>query len=223
MIGGAEAEARGVQRSFASEIFHNLSQPLTALQCVLELSLFRDQTTEELRASVETALRNCRVFAPAASVLLWELDEASDPGDPSANHRLGSLLRELQEELLPLCESAGQRFELQLQSGPIVVYGDKTKLMRGLFYFTRNMYFATLLRALRSAFRVRSTNQGQAEITIATSSCLPINPSAENETAATHPCEIEIARRSFRAVGGDFVLVSSEVCPSVWRATLPIA
>ncbi len=221
MIGGAEAEARGVQRSFASEIFHNLSQPLTALQCVLELSLFRDQTTEELRASVETALRNAECLRQRL-LLLRELDEASDPGDLSLTTDLGSLLRELQEELLPLCESAGQRFELQLQSGPIVVCGDKTKLMRGLFYLLEYVLRYSP-QGSTLGLRVRSTNQGQAEITIATSSCLPINPSAENETAATHPCEIEIARRSFRAVGGDFVLVSSEVCPSVWRATLPIA
>ncbi len=220
MIGGAEAEARGVQRSFASQIFHNLSQPLTALQCVLELSLFRDQTTEELRASVETALRNAECLRQRL-LLLRELDEASDPGDLSLTTDLGSLLRELQEELLPLCESPGE-FELQLQSGPIVVCGDKTKLMRGLFYLLEYVLRYSP-QGSTLGLRVRSTNQGQAEITIATSSCLPINPSAENETAATHPCEIEIARRSFRAVGGDFVLVSSEVCPSVWRATLPIA
>ena len=134
-------------------------------------------------------------------LLLRELDEASDPGDLSLTTDLGSLLRELQEELLPLCESAGQRFELQLQSGPIVVYGDKTKLMRGLFYLLEYVLRYSP-QGSTLGLQARSTNQRPAEITIATSSCLPINPSAENETAATHPCEIEIARRSFRAVGG---------------------
>jgi hypothetical protein len=40
------------------EVFHSLSQPLTALHCSLELSLQRDQTVEELRAGIQTALEN---------------------------------------------------------------------------------------------------------------------------------------------------------------------
>ena len=67
MIGGAEADAQRVQHSFVSEVFHNLSQPLTALQCSLELSLFRDQTIDELRTSVETALQNTGMSAGSAS------------------------------------------------------------------------------------------------------------------------------------------------------------
>ena len=40
---------------------------LTALHCSLELALERDHTIEELRASVEAALRQCSTSAPAAA------------------------------------------------------------------------------------------------------------------------------------------------------------
>jgi signal transduction histidine kinase len=220
-MGGAEADTQAAQRSFVSEVFHNLSQPLTALQCSLELSLFRDQTMAELRASVETALQNAECLRQRLR-LLRELSEANDPGDFSQALDLNALLRELQEELLPLCESASQKFELQFECDAIRVRGNKTKLMRGLFYLLEYLLRYSAPGSMLG-LQVRSADPGQAEITIATSSCLPIGPSAENQAAAPQPCEIEIARRSFQAVGGDFLLVSSEASRSVWQAILPIA
>ena len=103
-----------------------------------------------------------------------------------------------------------------------MVCADKTKLMRGLFYLLEYLLRYSPPGSTLD-LQLHSTSQGHAEITIATSSCLPIGPAAENEIAAPYPCEIEIARRSFRAAGGDFVLASSKASRGVWRATLPVA
>jgi small-conductance mechanosensitive channel len=39
-----------------SEIFHTLSQPLTALECGMELSLRQDKTVKQLRTRMQTLL-----------------------------------------------------------------------------------------------------------------------------------------------------------------------
>ena len=214
-------DTQAAQHSFVSEVFHNLSQPLTALQCSLELSLFRDQTIDELRASVETALQNAECLRQRL-LLLRELDEANHPGDLSQPTDLSGLLGELREELLPLCESAGQTFELQSQGGGIRVHANKTKLMRGLFYLLEYLLRYSPPGSTLS-LRLRLAEQRQAEISIAAGSCLPVSPCAENDTGPQFACEIEMARRSFRAVGGDFVLTSSAGPQSVWKAILPLA
>ena len=162
-----------------SEIVHNLSQPLTALQCSLELSLFRDQTVNELRASVEAALENAECLRQRLR-MLRELDQADDPGDLSLPIELNGLLRELREELLPLFESAGQQFELHLECGTLPVLGNQTKLMRALFYFLEYLFRYSAKEATLS-LGVCPTRQRQAEISIATSSCLPVGSAVENE------------------------------------------
>jgi signal transduction histidine kinase len=218
---GTEIDIQAAQHSFVSEVFHNLSQPLTALQCSLELSLFRDQTLDELRASVETALQNAECLRQRL-LLLRELDEANHPGDLSQPTDLIGLLGELQEELLPVCESAGLRFEVQSQCRAIKVYGNETKLMRG-FYYLLEYLLRYSPKGSTLGLRLALREGRQVEISIAASSCLPVSSSAENQTGPQFPCEIEMARRSFRAAGGDFVLLCSETPQSAWKAMLPLA
>ncbi len=99
------------QRSLAYDIFHTLSQPLTALQCSLELALIRDRTSEEFRASVEAALENAERVRQSF-LLLRELNDADDPGDISAPVELRQLLLELAEDFLPVFEFAGGRLDV---------------------------------------------------------------------------------------------------------------
>ena len=82
MSAPAAASTAGVApgHDFAANVFHDLSQPLTALHCSLELALARDQTIEEFRASVEAALHNAERLRQRL-LLLRELSDADDPGD----------------------------------------------------------------------------------------------------------------------------------------------
>jgi signal transduction histidine kinase len=93
------------RRDFASDVLHDLSQPLTALQCSLELALLRDRTLEELRVSVEAALHDAERLRRRL-LLLRELSDADDPGDTSTPLLLDRLLQELRDDMLPLFESA---------------------------------------------------------------------------------------------------------------------
>ena len=131
MSGAVDASHPAWPREFVSEVFHSLSQPVTALQCSLELSLLRDQTAEQYRASVEAALQNAERLRQRL-LQAREMAEACDPGDTSQPVALDSLLNEVCEDLQPLFESAGQRLAWDCRA--VQVHGDRQKLQRGFVY-----------------------------------------------------------------------------------------
>ena len=130
-IAALPAQYLADQRNFVSDVFHELSQPLTALQCSLELSLLRDHTSQEFRASVEAALQNADRLR-LNLLLLRELSDADDPGDISVPVEMRRLLLDLQEDFLPVFESAGGQFDLACD--PVQVQGNAGKLTRAFFY-----------------------------------------------------------------------------------------
>ena len=204
------------QRRFVSEVFHSLSQPLTALHCSLELSLAGDQTVEEFRASVGAAMQNAERLRHRL-LLCRELSEADDPGDILLPVPLHRVLQQLREELLPLAESAG--CELELTCAPMQVRGSETRLTRGLFYL---LEFLLRIVQENTSLRVRAqqVNDEEVEITIAVGGLQP--EALAGEELHSH-CEIEIAQRTFRAVGGDLAVGIATATPSVWIVRLPLA
>ena len=121
-------------RALAREIFHELSQPLTALQCGLELALYRDQSLEQLRSDVERALENADSLRERL-VLIRALEDACDPGDDSQTTDFSGLMRELCDDVFPLFESAGNELQLKIGCESMVVRGDRRRLMRALTFF----------------------------------------------------------------------------------------
>ena len=210
------------QRAFLSEVFHDLSQPLTALHCALDLALHRDRTSEQLRASIQEALQNASRLRQRL-MLLRTLSEASDPGDLSTPADITTLLRELCADMLPLFESAGRRLECEIAEGePILVRGNKGKLSRALFTLLEYLFLYSPEGAV-FCIRLHRNQDGQAEIEIAGTSALPLTPSSNGTEAPTpYSCEIEMARRSFRAAGGELLAIPTRPECSQWRATLPL-
>jgi len=206
------------QRAFVADVFHRLSQPLTALQCSLELSLGRDQTSQEFRASVEAALQNAERLRQRL-LLLRELSDADDPGDVSAPVDLQHLLQELREDLLPVFESAGGRFDLT--SDLVQIRGNGTKLTRALFYLLEYLLRSSPRASLR--VHVGQANGHQAEIRITSEGAVSSAASVVDLSEPISAGEMEIARRAFRAVGGDLAFVGSAAGQSVWIASLPLA
>ena len=49
-------------RDLISEVFHGIAQPLTALECGLELSLRYDRSSAQFRARVRAALESAQVL-----------------------------------------------------------------------------------------------------------------------------------------------------------------
>lgn len=207
--------------ALVSEVFHNLSQPLTALHCELELALRRDRTVEELRGSVQSALEDAERLRQRL-LLVRALSDAADPGDLSQPTELCELFRQLHEDMLPLFESAGQKFELELGCGAVLVRANQTRLMRALFAFVEYLFRHSAEGAVL-AIRVQVVAGAQADIRISAATCLPVAPSVDGSVSIPYSCEIEMARRSFHAVGGEFALVSASDDESVWRARLPLA
>jgi len=203
------------QRSLVSEVLHKLSQPLTALQCSLELSLVRDQTCEEFRASVEAALQNAGRLRQNL-LLLRELSDAEDPGDISAPVALQPLLLGLREDFLPVCESAGGRFDLHCP--PLQVRGNAARLARAFFYLLEYLLRSARHRSL--SVTVKRTQARRAEIKITFSGA---DSPAQDASEPISAGEVEIARRTFRAVGGDLAFAESASRPSAWIVSLPLA
>ncbi|MFZ0312623.1 MAG: hypothetical protein WAL85_07955 [Candidatus Korobacteraceae bacterium] len=217
----AEAQELKLNGALISEVFHSLSQPLTALHCELELALRRDQTVEEWRGSVQAALEDAERLRQRL-LLVRALNDASNPGDLSHPTELCELFRQLHEDMLPLFASAGQKFELELECGAVRVRANQARLTRALFAFLEYLFRHSAEGSVL-AIRVHIIAGQQAEIRITAATCLPVAPSLDESLSIPYSCEIEMARRSFHAVGGEFALLSAGADQSQWRARLPLA
>ncbi len=201
---------------FASNVFHDLSQPLTALQCSLELALVRDQTLEEFRGSVEAALDAAEQLRHRL-LLLRELSDAEDPGDTSAPLALDRLLLQLREDMLPLFESAGLSFELSCD--PVEVLANEGKLTRGFFYL---LEFLLRCPSPSHSLSMRAgRREQQVEICIAGCGARIGAGMADDCSDPDWNGELEIARRTFRALGGDLRWSVLADFSAVWIVQLP--
>lgn len=203
---------------FVSEIFHSLSQPLTAIHCTLELALDRDKTFEQLRKSVESALESTERLRQRL-LLLRALNDASLPCQTSEAIDLGALISELADEAAPLFESAGRTLRLEVQPVPLHVPADKARLLRGLFIFLE--YLLHYLPEGGMVSLELCVQRDHAELRIEATSCLPVAPGSE-PSAEPHSCEIELARRTFMAAGGRFTFVAGDSARSIWIGELPL-
>ena len=220
MNAGRALAAREIawQRAFVSEIFHNLSQPLTALHCSLDLALRRGSSLEQLRTDVQAALEATEHLRQRL-LQLRELNDALDPGDTSLTD-LAEFLRRFCDDMQPLFDSGGQRFELQVEPESIMVRVNAARIERAMFRF-----FVYLLRyaAHGSVLKMKARRHGnRAEICIDTDSPLPVPPSDEG-SPQPYSCEIELLRRTFRAAEGDFCRRRSSGERSTWCGHLPLA
>ena len=202
---------------FASKVLHDLSQPLTVLHCSLELALLQDQTIEEFRASVEAALDAADRLRQQL-LLLRELHDADDPSDTSTPLALDQLLQQLREDMLPLFESAARSFDLTCES--VRVAANDAKLARGFFYL-----FEFLLRCdspdQALVMRGERTCQQQVEIRIAGCGARANSGPSDDRSQPEWRGELEIARRTFRAIGGELVWMSPDGLSSTWIVRLP--
>ena len=123
----SESEAR---QQFVSDVFHTLSQPLTALRCSLELALMQNTDAQTYRAALEDALAHAERLTRCAEFLRL-LAEADDPGTP-CHTDLRECVAAAVEEFGPVFEACGAILVMRT-NGRVVVVADPAKVQRALF------------------------------------------------------------------------------------------
>ena len=86
------SQGRESRRDLLAQIFHLISQPMTALQCSLEFALNTLEDPHQCRTWVETALENSERLRCRLS-LAREIAEAAEPGYPAGRQNFDPCLR----------------------------------------------------------------------------------------------------------------------------------
>src|SRR5579872_3381054 len=102
-------------RQLISDIFHDLSQPLSTLVCLLEVNLMLSRTVKQWRRDLKIALKQARSIVTHIRALreLWEA--GSEPQDEQILS-LSACLREAVGDMLPVAESAKKKLYLNSSS-----------------------------------------------------------------------------------------------------------
>jgi signal transduction histidine kinase len=131
-------------RSPMAELLHALNQPLTGLQCSLEVTLAAPRTNEHYQKTLREGLvltERLRLLVEAVREVAEMQDEvAEDTREQHANRdggtvELAKILRESVEELAPVAEAKGVHlaFELNPESNPVVLFFPPATLRSGIF------------------------------------------------------------------------------------------
>ena len=132
VAGNPAAPAEYESRQLVSDLFHQLSQPLTTLCCALELALLQTPTREEYGKVVNDALRQAEK-ASALATAIHELLDAGHAGENCEVLNLGRAVEDAVGDLLPVAESAGVKMACIPQPA-CPVWFDARRLRQGLFH-----------------------------------------------------------------------------------------
>lgn len=124
------------RRKLLANVFHLISQPMTALQCSLELALNTLEDPEQCRTWVEAALETSERLRCRLS-LAREIAEASNPRDAAQTVELRSVLQEALSETEPFFQEAGPLPGLLCDE--IEVSGERSRLHRAFLYILQNL------------------------------------------------------------------------------------
>lgn len=192
-------ETLGEQSERVANILHALSQPITALECGLELSLRKDKTPAELRARLRASLVTARLLHQRL-VEFQVLQDAEDPGDTSRPAAIQTVLQQLREDYLPVAQSAG--VELTVKCEPAMVRGDEARLRNGFFHLLE-----FLMRTCPPFGDVRICAD------VLSSPVLEVNFGSDGSTSPqaqdlslAGDLDLRVARCTFRAAGGTLAL-----------------
>jgi signal transduction histidine kinase len=183
---GSESEAR---QQFVSDVFHTLSQPLTALRCSLELALMQDSDAQGYRTALEDALGHAERVTRCAEFLRL-LAEADDPGT-ACEIDLRECVAAAVEEFAPVFETSGAMLAMRT-NGRATIVADPSKVQRALFLAldfagaTGRDVKITLHRPGRAEIEFEGQGQLRAQ-----------SPSQKAEQS------LELSQRMFRATGAD--------------------
>ena len=110
VVPGQELPEREYQQ-LLHDIFHDLSQPLSTLTCLLEVNLLVSRPAKRTRHDLQIALKQIH----AVTRLMSGLRELVEAGDRQQDHpllNLGDCLAEVVADLLPVAENRGVKLVL---------------------------------------------------------------------------------------------------------------
>ncbi len=131
-MGNPTAAALTESQQLVSDLFHQLSQPLTTLCCALELALLQTPTREQYSEIVSQALGQAEK-ASALATAIRELFDAGQPGGRGDLLELRQAVEEVIADLMPVAESAGVQVCF-VPGSACTVWFDASRLRQGLFH-----------------------------------------------------------------------------------------
>jgi signal transduction histidine kinase len=194
------ADAANDKQQLVSELFHALSQPITALRCSLELALHMP-TVVPSKESLHLALTHAERIAQLAGSIR-ELVQADDPGDEKTAIVLEDYLREAISDMQPIAAAAQVGLELCGSLGSRVV-AEPRRLKQALFYW---LEFALASAAAGSRVELAISQQaGQGVVTASLRRKHISGDADETETPSqslSRRLGLAIAGRIFETAGG---------------------
>jgi signal transduction histidine kinase len=196
----AECESR----QLVSDLFHQLSQPLTTLCCSLELALLQIPSAEPYSEVVTHALGQAEIVSALATAIR-ELIEAGQAGCGGEVPELRRAVEDAVADLLPVAESAG--VQVACTPGPACrVWFDAPRLRQALFHLT-----GFVIGSGGSRVQIELAERGAEAALKLTVSRVGIPdelPSANSAQELLRRLGLGIARAIFEAAGGTLTVES---------------
>lgn len=190
--------------TFVSEALHALSQPLTALECGLELSLRQDKTVAEIRNRME-ALRETAQALHQRLLELRALHDAADAGDTTSPVALHVLLEHLQADFSQVAELS--QANLAIKCRPVQAFGNSERLRNGFFHLLE-----FLMRHCPGGGSVTVTARrgGAATVELTFRVCGGPDGVRGGPAASVRDLDWRLARRAFVAAGGSVEMLPTD-------------
>jgi len=200
----AACDRPAVQRDsdLIAGIIHGICQPLTSLECGLELSLRYDKDAAQLRRRVKAALNSAQVLHQRVVELRMLLD-AGNPGDTSVPVAIDALLQHLSDDLGPLAEAAQVRLSVRYE--PAWVHGNADRLRGGFFHLFQFLISRSLPHHAVCASATTTTN-GFLKLWFGIDARPSGLQSEPRQAKYKDDLSLRIAGWTFQSGGGDLVL-----------------
>jgi C4-dicarboxylate-specific signal transduction histidine kinase len=198
-------------RRLVSDLFHQLSQPLTTLCCSLELALLQTPTADQYGHLISQTL----IQAEKASLLATAIRELIDAGQAAEGSEILELRKAVDEaidDLLPVAESAG--IQLCYRSGPACrIWFNPSRLRQGLFHLLGFVLSSSARGAVVKIDLKELAEEVVLGLTVAEVGDVASTASPEQELSQR--LGLGIARTIFEAARGSLSINHSSECRSV--------
>ncbi len=212
-MGSPAARLGGESRQLLSDLFHQLSQPLTTLCCSLELALLQAPSAEQYGEILSHALDQAEKVSGLA-IAMRELFDASEAGDDGEVLELHKAVEDAISDLLPVAESGG--VQVCYAPGPgCPVWFEAPRLRQALFHL---LGFVVSSCSPDGVVKIELQEQGEEVVLVLTASGgHPLDEASTtgSDQELSRRLGLGIARAIFEASGGTVSVEQSAQCRSV--------